>query len=334
VPIPAAQLETRQNGVLNLLTATRLPANVIGTGSTAAATNPALDQQYGAGAGAYAQGVEFSLACAEAALLAARQGASPERLVRILGTSDARSVRLAQQLKALADIMGNPAATATEREQAKRDTRQQLRAYLLPPGPVRSENAERVLDEQFRLTAGTAEPAAERAVVRDGTDVDTVVERGSPLGGLFRVGRANAADFTPVRYTPGSPEAIELFREAAKLAGVPESWATSDGLHSILASESDGWVGKPNYTYGKRSRNKDKWVDVIDELRGGEIKAKSSASGLGQLLLANVDAYYPSGRAGIGIPVEEAAGMLRYIKDRYGNPERAWELYGVLHEGY
>jgi len=105
-------------------------------------------------------------------------------------------------------------------------------------------------------------------------------------------------------------------------------------LHSILQAESDGWVGKPNYTYGKRSRNMASWGDVIGELRNGDITTKSSASGLGQLLLANVDAYYPSGRDGIGVPVEEAAGMLRYIKDRYGNPERAWELYGVAHEGY
>ena len=36
------------------------------------------------------------------------------------------------------------------------------------------------------------------------------------------------------------------------------------------------------------------------------------------------DKYYPKGRAGIGDPVQEAAGMLAYIKDRYGSPEVAW----------
>jgi SLT domain-containing protein len=64
------------------------------------------------------------------------------------------------------------------------------------------------------------------------------------------------------------------------------------------------------------------------------IRARSSASGLGQLLLANVDEHYPDGRAGIGDPLNEAAGMLSYIKKRYGNPDEAWRMYGRYHEGY
>jgi SLT domain-containing protein len=55
---------------------------------------------------------------------------------------------------------------------------------------------------------------------------------------------------------------------------------------------------------------------------------------MGQLLLRNVDRYYPDGRAGIGNPMSEAIGMLRYIQDRYGSPERAWAQYGRRHEGY
>ena len=51
-------------------------------------------------------------------------------------------------------------------------------------------------------------------------------------------------------------------------------------------------------------------------------------------MLSNVDRYYPDGRAGIGDPVNEAAGMLAYIRDRYGNPDNAWSQYGVHHEGY
>lgn len=328
VPIPAAGIESKKNGVLNLLSATA------GNGTATPGSRASLDRRYGPGATAFAQSVELLQARTEAALLSARQGASPEQLLRILGQADARSLPLAQRLKTLADVLGDPTATVAQRAQAKCDVRQQLRDAALPPGSVRSASAERLLDEQFRLTAARPEQSGERALVRDGTEVDTVVERGSPLGGIFRVNRANAADFVPVRYAPGSPEAIQLFKDAARLAGVPESWATSDGLHSILQSESDGWVGKPNYTYGKRSRNKASWGDVINELRNGDITTRSSASGLGQLLLANVDAYYPSGRDGIGVPVEEAAGMLRYIEDRYGDPERAWELYGVLHEGY
>lgn len=135
-------------------------------------------------------------------------------------------------------------------------------------------------------------------------------------------------------FKPFSPEARALFTEAAKLAGVPASWANSAGLHNILAKESRGRVGVPNYTYGARARNPSQWANVHNELKRGRISAKSSATGLGQLLLSNVEKHYPSGRKGIGNPLEEAAGMLSYIKDRYRTPERAWSLYGKLHEGY
>lgn len=135
-------------------------------------------------------------------------------------------------------------------------------------------------------------------------------------------------------YPPNSPEAVALFREAARVAGVPESWASSPGLHNILRRESNGKVGVPNYTYGARARDPSRWGEVHNELRNGRITARSSATGLGQLLLNNVERYYPDGRRGIGNPVSEAAGMLSYIKDRYGSPERAWQLYGTRHEGY
>ena len=32
--------------------------------------------------------------------------------------------------------------------------------------------------------------------------------------------------------------------------------------------------------------------------------------------------------------MEEAVGMLKYIKARYGHPDTAWRLYGTRHEGY
>lgn len=136
------------------------------------------------------------------------------------------------------------------------------------------------------------------------------------------------------QYPPGSDRARALFREAAKLAGVPESWADSPGLHNILRRESNGQVGRPNYTYGSRARDPSQWASVHDELRRGVKSTRSSATGLGQLLLSNVDRYYPNGRAGIGDPLQEAAGMLAYIKDRYGSPERAWARYNTVHEGY
>ena len=140
----------------------------------------------------------------------------------------------------------------------------------------------------------------------------------------------------PIRaqYPAFSTEAKQLFAAAARLIGVPESWAYSSGLHRILFKESKGWVGVPNYSYGRRKTDKSAWASVHEELRRGRIRARSSATGLGQLLLSNVDKYYPQGRAGIGDPLNEAAGMLAYIRDRYRTPARAWALYGKRHEGY
>src|SRR5262245_30058481 len=39
------------------------------------------------------------------------------------------------------------------------------------------------------------------------------------------------------RYPPRSAEAIQLFSAAARYLGVPESWATSSDLHTILGKE-------------------------------------------------------------------------------------------------
>ena len=90
------------------------------------------------------------------------------------------------------------------------------------------------------------------------------------------------------------------------------------------------------------------WPAIHAELRAGRLtgkvvkvtksgrKLRSSATGLGQMTLPNIRDNYPSGVAGIGDPMEEAIGMLLYIKKhpRYGNPDRAWSLYGKYHEGY
>jgi len=135
-------------------------------------------------------------------------------------------------------------------------------------------------------------------------------------------------------YPPFSDAAKALFGAAADRAGVPRAWAQSNGLHQILRKESRGRVGVPNYTYGSRARDPSRWPQVWNELKNDRITARSSATGLGQLLLDNVERYYPSGRAGIGDPMEEAVGMLKYIKDRYGHPDNAWRLYGTRHEGY
>jgi hypothetical protein len=141
--------------------------------------------------------------------------------------------------------------------------------------------------------------------------------------------------FVTEQYPPNSDKAIQLFTEAAALVSVPASWASDPGLHNILRKESNGWVGRPNYTYGPRAREDSLWGGVLDELKLGKITATSSATGLGQLLLRNVDLYYPTKRAGLGVAAQEAAGMLAYIEDRYGDPANAWASYGNMgFEGY
>ena len=106
-----------------------------------------------------------------------------------------------------------------------------------------------------------------------------------------------------------------------------EKEALADALsHALVLRHTD------NATYRQilrdlgspRADDPARWGSVLDELRAGRITELSSATGLGQLLLDNVERYYPKGRAGIGDPVQEAAGMLRYIEASYGNPEVAW----------
>lgn len=142
---------------------------------------------------------------------------------------------------------------------------------------------------------------------------------GLAAGGLLLLAVFRRKD----RYVPGSSEQKTLFQIAALRAGVPASWGSSPALVSVLAHESDGWVGRPNYTYGDRAKDHALWPSVWSELKQGVRSTRSSATGFGQLILENVDKYYPSGRAGIGVPMDEAVGMLKYIKDRYGSPDQA-----------
>ena len=134
------------------------------------------------------------------------------------------------------------------------------------------------------------------------------------------------------RYTPGSQGAIDLLTAAAVKAGLPASWGSSEAAHKIMASESGGWVGRPNYTFGavKSPAMAAAWPAIWARLRAGEIWTKSTATGLGQLLSSNAAKYYPSGLQGIGDPLEEAVGFLRYIADRYGSPEVALSVYNKV----
>jgi len=165
--------------------------------------------------------------------------------------------------------------------------------------------------------------------------------------------------YTKEQYPPLSPDAVALFTSAAKYAGLPVEWASSVELSNIMSKESNGWVGRPNYQFGEGSsaseratwlmNHRERWPLIWDSIRRGTWRdmlaepyrskpagEQSSATGLGQLTWSNIRTgnFYPSGVEGIGNAFEEAIGMLRYIKQRYGSPQAAWAQYGKGHEGY
>lgn len=131
------------------------------------------------------------------------------------------------------------------------------------------------------------------------------------------------------RFTPGSKDAQVLFSAACQAADLPKDWCNKESLHRILSRESNGIVGRLNYTIKWHSVESFK-EQAVSTSRNNPIGARSTASWLGQLLLSNVDKYYPDGRKGIGDPLNEAVGMLRYIQDRYGDPDVAWSVYGKI----
>ncbi len=136
------------------------------------------------------------------------------------------------------------------------------------------------------------------------------------------------------RFIPGSKEAQQLFTFAAVMAWLPKRWWASEDLHYILSNESGGVVWRPNYKLSKANINGQELKNTA--MKNGNIAGKniarlvdvdSTAIGLGQLTLSNEE-YLPNWRNSIGIPLEEAIGMLRYIKDRYGSIEIARNMYG------
>ena len=161
-------------------------------------------------------------------------------------------------------------------------------------------------------------------------------------------------------YDPHSIELTELLLEALAFPGVwgplPSEWAFLDSTHAIISKESGGKVGVPNYTYrhlvGRDPfyvdmirQKPDYWPEVWVHARQGipgTYDGRSSATGLGQLLSGmsddginfradipkNVQQFYPDGVNGISDPLNEAVGYVQYIRDRYGDPDTAWSVYG------
>ena len=123
------------------------------------------------------------------------------------------------------------------------------------------------------------------------------------------------------KFPPYSELAIKLLTIAARVAGLPESWAKNKNLHFILDKESKWEVLVLNHTLKSKNISKEEFKEKA--ISWESIWTKSTASGLWQLQLANVDAYYPNWREWLGDPIEEAVWLLKYVKDRYSTPEKA-----------
>lgn len=145
-------------------------------------------------------------------------------------------------------------------------------------------------------------------------------------GAVLLLAGAGAARSRMVHFKPHSKALTDLLAAAVNVIGLPAWWATSPEMHELVGLESGGRVGIPNYTYPQRP-DESRWPEVWAELRVGVKSAKSSATGLGQLILGNVKKYYPAGVNGIADPLNEAVGMLRYVKDRYGSPVAALSFH-------
>src|SRR5277367_6699565 len=81
-------------------------------------------------------------------------------------------------------------------------------------------------------------------------DAENALGTGDGSDGEAPPAAENLAEYKQQQYPPNSVAAIDLFTAAAKYAGLPIEWANMIELHNILAKESQGWVGLPNYHFG------------------------------------------------------------------------------------
>lgn len=151
------------------------------------------------------------------------------------------------------------------------------------------------------------------------------------------------SSFRDRHYPPFAGKTVALFREAARRANLPEAWASAEGLHRTLEAESGGHVGVLNYQFeemGLDKRSAQDQARVFGRMRDADRRGiapgsamrrhvgvrSSTATGLGQLVSSGVDRYYPDRFDGLGDPMNEAIGMLRYIAARYGDPDTAYRF--------
>jgi hypothetical protein len=137
-------------------------------------------------------------------------------------------------------------------------------------------------------------------------------------------------------YPPNAAHTVSLFEDAIRLynernpnrRSLPLSMARDANWHWLLGKENgDGVVGLPNCSIG-RNLSREQIAIVHARIRHGERWTRSTATGLGQLIIGNVDRHYPDGRAGIGNPRSEAYGMLSYMVENYGSWAQVRQQYG------
>lgn len=144
------------------------------------------------------------------------------------------------------------------------------------------------------------------------------------------------------QFIPWSKEAQKLFLYACNAAKLPKEWAFSDSLHKLLEKESNWRVWIANYTFKYKVSSPEQFKEIAvknSDVKSWEISrslwVRSNATWLWQMLLSNIDKYYPDWRKWIWIPINEAIWMLKYIEDRYWNPEIAnnmhWKLWTYNH---
>jgi hypothetical protein len=183
---------------------------------------------------------------------------------------------------------------------------------------------------------------------------------------LLKAGGGDGAPTAGERYKPGGKGQQLLFEEAIRWANaepdhlgrkysIPLSWATDRDLIWLLNRESGGYVGRPNFQWAlwlypnlsksegrkKLKENPQDWPRVWNVFKNNPGKKSSwllnnvadvpglvsTAVGLGQATTPVIQANYPNQEQGVGDALEEAVGMLRYIKNVYGSPGRARDCY-------
>ncbi|MBI3180909.1 MAG: hypothetical protein HYZ28_02060 [Myxococcales bacterium] len=138
----------------------------------------------------------------------------------------------------------------------------------------------------------------------DGTSRSGGKKRGKKAQGTRGREQADGKDKASGRGPKWNPYYDEFVR-AAKKAKVPASWASSPALKQLIDHESSWRVNADNPT--------------------------SSAFGLFQFLDSTWKSYLPEVKYGTKSAYWQAVGGFRYIKARYGSPEKAWAFWQQHH---